>query len=74
MPRLYIWTNEEKIRYGNKEYMENYKTTATRWTSIVVSNEIYDALLGWHIKTEEEKKEISYELYCILDRQWISNN
>lgn len=72
MPRIFIATNEEQIRFGNKEYVFAQEAI-TRYCIEEVSQEMFDALMNV-ASLEKHKTAVSYILYNILDARGLSNN
>lgn len=71
MPNLYIATDEQQIRYGTKEYVE--QKPYTRMCVELVSEELFDAILAVG-SIEKNRTGISHMLYFILDKKWLSSN
>lgn len=72
MPSLRICTDEERIRYWDKEYVEKV-WPYTRYCIENVSEELYKSIIDT-ADNEENKRTISLMLYCVLDKKWISSN
>lgn len=73
MVNLFIATNEEQIRFGNKEYISNRLPWSTRYCVENVSEDLYEALMQV-ASMPEYKTAVANILYYILDKKSLSNN